>query len=108
MHNLRHEKASRIATIDCSAATFDSSNDGESSAGLSASAAEEESGDDGGVTAFVCSCGESLSSSGNMTFHMHSSQLSRLSIIQHSCSVCLYRNHLHLQPGVRTQTQNIQ
>ena len=56
LHQLRHEKAFRIATIDCSGTAFDSSHNGESSAGLSGSATEEgKSGNDRG---FTCSYGE--------------------------------------------------
>ena len=101
------EKSFRVAPIDCSATIFDSSHDGESSAHLSASAAEEVgSGDDGGVSGFACTYGERLSSSGNVTFYTHSSHVSRLSVAPYSRSVLnnvCYRTDPHLWLGVHAQ-----
>ena len=74
--------------MDCSETTFNSSHNDESSVGLSTSAAEAvELGDDRGVSGFACTCDESLSSSGNVTFYTHSSYISQISVASYSCSV---------------------
>ena len=100
-----------ITPIDCSTTTFDSSHDDESSAGLTSSVAgAATSGNGGGVTGFACTCGESLSSSGKVTFHTHSSHVLRLSVAPYCCSVL---NNVCIAPsapwpGVRAHAQNLQ
>ena len=85
-------KSFMIAPIDCNATTFDSSQDEDQVSGadvlsLSETVAVAASGDDGVVSTFLHTCGKSLSSSGNVTFHMHSSHVSRLSVAPYNWSV---------------------
>src|SRR6266702_5919172 len=86
------KKSFRIAPIDCSATTLDSSHDESGTVaivGLVVPAAMLSGSGvvDGGVSEFWRTYSESVSSSGNVTFHTHSSHVSRLSVAPYSCSV---------------------
>jgi hypothetical protein len=83
-------KSLRMAPLNCSATTLESSHeDDRSCVGMSASktVVPAASGEDGGISAFGRTCGESVSRSGNVTFHTHSPHVLRLSAVPYNCNV---------------------